>query len=280
MEPILRIAKAHNLRVIEDCSHSHGAKWQGQLVGTIGAAGAFSLQAHKAVVAGEGGVLISDDAQLFERASLLGNFRTRSSASDFSGTEGDRFADSGYGMKNRIHPLGAAVAEVQLGKLDEVNERRATNYKLLAAMLEQAPGIRLGETDAAVERGGYFRFLCHLDSELLGSLTTPALLSAVHKEGAIEVCSGAVARPVHSMAIMQTLDDGMVPGGWPRKGLHVSDAPVYKLGDFPVAENLCQHSLLLPAFTWESEELVEQYGFALMKVAQHAQEIADTGDVL
>lgn len=279
MEPILRIAEAHGLRIVEDCSHSHGARWRGRIVGTIGAAGAFSLQAHKAVVAGEGGVLISDDAKLFERAALLGHFRTRSSASDFSGTGRDRFADSGYGMKNRIHPLGAAVAEVQLRKLTEVNERRAAHHKRLAAILEEAPGIRLSETATDVERGGYFRFLCHLDPDLLGGLTAAAVLRAVHMEGAIEVCSGALARPVHTMAIMQTLDDGMVQGGWPRKGPHVSHAPVYKLGDFPVAETLSQWSLLIPAFTWESEDVVEQYGLALVKVAQHAQELADTGEM-
>lgn len=279
MEPIIRIAKAHDLRVIEDCSHSHGARWRGRIVGTLGAAGAFSLQAHKAVVAGEGGILISDDAKLFERAALLGHFRTRSSASDFSGTGRDQFADSGYGMKNRIHPLGAAVAEVQLRKLDEVNERRAAHRKCLAAILEEAPGIRLGDTATDVERGGYFRFLCHLDPELLGGLTATAVLQAVHREGAVEVSSGALARPVHTMAIMQTLDDGMVQGGWPRKGPHVSHAPIYKLGDFPVAENLSQWSLLLPAFTWENEDLVEQYGLALVKVAQHAQELANTGEM-
>lgn len=213
MEPILRIAKAHALRIIEDCSHSHGARWQGQMVGTIGAAGAFSLQAHKAVVAGEGGILISDDAELFERAALLGHFRTRSCASDFSGTGRDQFADSGYGLKNRMHPLGAAIAEVQLRKLTEVNERRAAHRKRLAEILQEAPGIRMSDTAADVERGGYFRFLCHLDRELLGGLSASEVLQAVHKEGAVEVSAGALARPVHTLAIMQTLDDGMVQGG-------------------------------------------------------------------
>ena len=68
MDRIMAIAREHDLAVVEDCSHAHGATWQGQHVGTIGDVGCFSLQGSKVIVAGEGGILITDNAQFYDRA--------------------------------------------------------------------------------------------------------------------------------------------------------------------------------------------------------------------
>lgn len=75
MHDICEQARSRDMFVLEDCSHAHGAKFLGRLAGTFGDVACFSLQAHKAVVAGEGGILVTRDPHIFERAALLGHFR-------------------------------------------------------------------------------------------------------------------------------------------------------------------------------------------------------------
>ena len=71
MDAIMDIAERHNLIVIEDCAHAHGAKWRGRGAGTIGHFGSFSLQSSKILTTGEGGILLCRTPELAERAPAL-----------------------------------------------------------------------------------------------------------------------------------------------------------------------------------------------------------------
>ena len=68
MDAIMEIADRHNLIVIEDCAHAHGAKWRGRGAGTMGHFGSFSLQSSKILSTGEGGVLLCRTPELATRA--------------------------------------------------------------------------------------------------------------------------------------------------------------------------------------------------------------------
>ena len=70
---LLAVAEKHGLKVIEDASHAHGATWRGRPCGSFGDVSVFSLQGGKLAPAGEGGVLLTDDDGLRERALLLGD---------------------------------------------------------------------------------------------------------------------------------------------------------------------------------------------------------------
>jgi dTDP-4-amino-4,6-dideoxygalactose transaminase len=76
MDKILLIAKKHNLKIIEDCSHAHGSKYKNELCGTFGDVAIFSLQTNKAMFAGEGGILITNNSEIYNRATLLGHSRS------------------------------------------------------------------------------------------------------------------------------------------------------------------------------------------------------------
>ena len=128
MDGVMEIARRHNLKVVEDCSHAHGGTWRGKQVGTIGDVGCFSMQGSKILVAGEGGVLITNDPKVYDRALLLGHFgRIDRDAVD----ESDRAYSTGFGVKYRAHPLGAAIALGELAHLDEVNALRKQNFEYL-----------------------------------------------------------------------------------------------------------------------------------------------------
>ncbi|MCJ7823028.1 MAG: aminotransferase class V-fold PLP-dependent enzyme, partial [Armatimonadetes bacterium] len=121
MRAIMRVARKHKLKVVEDCAQSCGARYKGKLVGTFGDAGCFSISAYKIVGGGEGGLMITNSKRTWERASQLaecgGLWRP------------DRFAPPRYegelfpGTNYRLSELEAAVDLVQLRKLDDFVRR-------------------------------------------------------------------------------------------------------------------------------------------------------------
>lgn len=118
MEPIMKVARRHGLRVVEDCAQSPGGRFKGRPVGTFGDVGCFSISCYKIIGGGEGGLVITDEERLWERANQLaecgGLWRP------------DRFAPPRYdgelfsGTNYRMSELEAAVDVVQLRKLNDV----------------------------------------------------------------------------------------------------------------------------------------------------------------
>lgn len=144
MDPLLAIATKHDLRVIEDCAQSHGARYKGRLCGAIGDAAGFSLQATKLLTTGsEGGIFVTADDLIAERARLL----------QYLGEiviPGRERQDQGYnafglGWMYRGDVFGQAFARSQLQRLDGLNAARAANCLLLRDLLSDIPGVRVPE---------------------------------------------------------------------------------------------------------------------------------------
>jgi 8-amino-3,8-dideoxy-alpha-D-manno-octulosonate transaminase len=121
MEPILAIARRHNLKVIEDCAQSPGARYRGRYVGTIGDIGCFSISAYKIIGGGEGGLVITNDQRLYEHACQQ--------AEGGGLWRPNRFAPPRYpgelfnGTNYRLSELESAVDIVQIGKLPDIVRR-------------------------------------------------------------------------------------------------------------------------------------------------------------
>jgi dTDP-4-amino-4,6-dideoxygalactose transaminase len=115
MPPIVALASARNLRLIEDCSHAHGASFDGRKVGGFGIAGAFSLGVVKNLAAyGDAGVVCTDDDEIARRVKLLGTHgQVKKNEHAF------------YGGNSRLDELHAAMLRVKLRHLDARNARRA-----------------------------------------------------------------------------------------------------------------------------------------------------------
>jgi dTDP-4-amino-4,6-dideoxygalactose transaminase len=115
MDAILEIAGRHGLTVIEDACQSNGGSYSGRKLGTLGQIGAFSLNVYKTVTAGDGGVVVTDDADLYK---LAFSFHDQGHSPLRSGVEvGKR---SVLGMNFRMNELTGAVALAQLRKLDRI----------------------------------------------------------------------------------------------------------------------------------------------------------------
>ncbi len=135
MDPIMELAGRKGLKVLEDCAQGNGGKYRGRPVGSIGDVGAFSMQHYKAMTAGEGGMVTTNDQTVFRRAAVK-----HDSAMQFWKADGQwpAFAGENY----RMCELRAALGLVQFGRLEGiVNRCRAVKRGLLRATAG-LPGIR------------------------------------------------------------------------------------------------------------------------------------------
>ena len=149
LDPILAVARKHNLRVIEDCSQAVGASYKGRRLGSMGDIGTYSHQESKTITSGEGGTLVSSDPALFERAvrfhdvgnifaphkEMLGEVRL----SPFVGTN------------FRMSEFGGGVMQAQLKKLDTIIGSARANAGRVYDALQRGPGLAL---PAAAGPGG------------------------------------------------------------------------------------------------------------------------------
>jgi len=143
MDRLMALTDVAGVAVIEDCAHTMGATWRGTLSGNHGVAACFSTQTYKHMNSGEGGFIISNDAQLMARATILsgsymlyGRHATVPDDSVFQEVRLDTPNCSG-----RMDNLRAAVLHPQLAMLDANVERWNERYRAVARHLEGAPGL-------------------------------------------------------------------------------------------------------------------------------------------
>ena len=138
MDSIMRIADKHGIPVLEDCAQCNGGSYKGRKVGTIGRMGIFSLQLNKNMTSGEGGLIITNDEQLYERAFSshdMGMIRKNGRL-----TQPEPYALS-WGQGRRMSELCGSVAGVQLKKLPAILERMRGSKKRIKAGLASTPGL-------------------------------------------------------------------------------------------------------------------------------------------
>lgn len=143
MQPILDLAQRHGISVVEDAAQGINAHWNGRHLGTIGLGGAISFHSTKNIVAGEGGALLTDDEDFARQAEVIQEKGTNRSA--FLRGEVDKYTWIGRGGSYVLSDLLAALLEVQLARMGEMQvRRRATwdRYQECLAPLEQAGRLR------------------------------------------------------------------------------------------------------------------------------------------
>jgi len=139
MGPIMSVANARGIPVLEDCAQCNGGSYGGQKVGTFGAMGVFSLQLNKNITAGEGGLLITNDDTLYHRAFAAhdwGQVRVDGRL-EMPGPEAAM-----WGQGRRMGELAAAVACAQMQKLPAIVDRMRASKQRIKAGLEGLPGLR------------------------------------------------------------------------------------------------------------------------------------------
>jgi perosamine synthetase len=129
MKEIVKICREHNLILIEDACQAHGAEYQGKKVGSFGI-GCFSFYPTKNMTTGEGGMIVTDDSRIAERARMIRNHGQK-----------EKYAHQVLGYNYRMTDIAAAIGICQLRKLDDFNRQRIKHARFLTEKLGKIRGL-------------------------------------------------------------------------------------------------------------------------------------------
>jgi len=271
MDAIMEIAKRHSLKVIEDCSHAHGALYKGRMVGTFGDVAGFSVMSGKSLAAGEGGIMITNDRRVYERALAFGHYERHETLS-----VADIRAGAGLpwgGCKYRMHQLTSVVGRYQLryypALMAEID--KAMNY--FWDLLEGVPGIRSHRPpkDSGTTKGGWYAPHGLYRPEELEGLSVQLFSEAVRAEGA--PCRPGCNLALHLHPVFNIID--IYHHG---KSTRIANSPIgvdvrQPPGSLPVSEGIQDRVYTIPWFKHYRPEIIKEYAYAFKKVAQSCVEL-------
>ena len=271
MDAIMAIARKHNLAVIEDCSHAHGATYKGRKVGTFGDVACFSLQGSKVMVGGEAGIAVTNNPDYHDRILALGHYGRLEKG--FLTETYRALAYTGFGWKYRAHPLAIAIANVQLKKLDRTIQARRANLEYLTRALQEAEmdGIAPMYTAPDCTRGGWYGYRAQYYAERFGGLSKDRFIAALRAEGVDAETERY--RLLHPEPLFNGFN--LYGQDCPYNCPHVTtETRHYKPGDFPNAEAIFPRLISLPTFTFgDHRPIIDQYVAAFKKVTANVDQL-------
>ena len=208
MDPIIEIARAGGLHIIEDCAQAVCAEYRGKRVGSLGSVGCFSLHPLKTLNAcGDGGMLTTDDAVLYRELKVLRNIGLRS-----------RDDCVVWGHNSRLDTMQAAMLLVKLEYLEEWTEKRRANARTYRELLGEMPEVQV-PVDKPHERAVYHTLVIEARrrDDLKAYLADRGIGTAIH-----------YPIPIHLQTAAASLG--------------------YSKGSFPVAERQAESMLSLPVY--------------------------------
>jgi dTDP-4-amino-4,6-dideoxygalactose transaminase len=174
MRALMAIARKHSLFVFEDAAHAHGGGYNGRPVGSLGHLASFSFQSSKNLTAGEGGILVTNNAKLAETCRSMQNCGRV--------PEGIWYEHHLISGNYRLGEFQGAILNAQLERLEAQTSRRDTNGQYLAARLAEIPGLHPQRRTAACTRHSYHLFMLRLEARAFGAARS-AVLKALQAEG-------------------------------------------------------------------------------------------------
>ena len=234
MDPILTVAEANDLAVVEDACHTVGGEYKGRKAGSMGTTGCFSFHEQKNMsTLGEGGMVVTNDPDLHERMSLYRSHCTRvhgsstkyCSLDEAKFPKGKRFwwqdfDDTGYNF--RMTDIQAAVGLEQLKKLDALNKRRIEHAAYLTQSLGDVPGLTLPHTEPQ-RKHVFHLYPVMIDPDAFGMGKEDFIYAMLHEHG---VKVGMHYIPLHWTTAFQ------------KRG--------YRRGQFPNVEKVGENLVTLP----------------------------------
>jgi dTDP-4-amino-4,6-dideoxygalactose transaminase len=229
MDEINGIARMYGLMVVEDCAQAHLAEYNGKRVGTLGHVGAFSFQSSKNLTAGEGGIVTTDDPDMYRIAHTF-HHCGRDPA------QGTWYDHPYMGQNFRMTQFQAALLSSQMDRLAEQHQIRQANGRYLAERLSAIDGIRVigWPWPEKVTSASYHLFIFTYDVPTFGGVTSRAVCEALRQEGV----------PSHggyqqSLQDFDLFDDPFV------KRMLGNNLPDYRGMETPVSRHMVNHCVWL-----------------------------------
>lgn len=269
MERVMVIARKHGIKVIEDACQAHGAEFRGRRVGTWGDCAAFSFNQNKNLCSGEGGMFVTDDEELLQRAQTLWSFgETRSPV------EARDYHVYALGWMYRNNDLTAAFGRAQLTKLDGYLAQQRANALALADGLQGTPGLILPQEPEGY-RHNWYNYVLRLDMDALGVTENHVALrdrvnQALAAEGVPTMVWQRFILPAMTVFQAKNGYGGGCPWDCPQA------QPVdYDLAQYPVAQQHCDtHTCLVMALRAPNgPDVAALLARGIRKVMSHVDEL-------
>lgn len=274
MDPIMELAGRHQLKVIEDAAQAPGIYYKGKPVGAIGDIGGFSLNYHKHIHTGEGGMLVTNDDQLALRCQLI-----RNHAENLVEMQQVEDLTNMIGSNYRLTELQAAIGCAQLDRLEDclVHRRRLADY--FGQQLADIDGLTAAKVADGAEHA-YYLYPVKYDAKVTG-ISRNAFVKAVNAElPKPEVWeqtgwAEAYVRPLYLAPLYQK-KIALGPQGFPWN-MHPEVDYSYQKGICPVVERMYDEELIFTPLMREplSESDIDDFVAAIKKVLRHKNELAD-----
>jgi len=227
----MEIASAHDLKVVEDCSHAHGSRYKGKRAGNWGHAGTFSFQASKVLTAGEGGAIIVNDGDLADSIYSISDCGRNKDAYFY-----DHFR---YGSNFRMSEYQAAVLNAQLKKFPSQHELRNQNANYLMEKLNAIDGIRVMKPTPGTTELGWYIYPFVFEPEKFGNLTKLDFYDTLNANG---IPTDDCYPPLHGLDCFKNVDL--------RKGIDYSSAnwghSKSEDKNFPIVSDIYSRSVEFP----------------------------------
>ena len=259
MDEFLALGREHGIPIIEDCAQAYLTEYKGKLVGTMGRAGCFSLQQSKHMTCGDGGLMVTNDDDLADRAKLFADKGWDRSAAD----RGHLFV----GMNYRITELQSAVALAQLGRVEEFVARRRKLGDLLTQKISGIPGV-YPPADSTVSGNTYWFYPVRVNEEELG-MTKERFIAALGAEG-VSSWVWLAGQPLYmfdALRLQRTFGNSHHPFDCACASRRVT----YEAGICPNAEKTVAQLVTLTLHEFYTEDDVADMAAAIHKVAEAAQ---------
>lgn len=268
MDGILAAARDLRLPVIEDVSHAHGGKYKGHYLGTLGDIGCFSLQGSKAIVAGEGGFILTNEERYYQRAMVPGLHPARLGDGVIM-PDVQPFAAAGGMYMYRMPTISAAIACAQLKKLSTFNAARQANFMRLSTQLHDLPFLSWPALAEGSVRGWYGT-PAFFDETQAGGVSRDRFVQACQAEGALLAGEGytdySQLPTLQDMSLLGQLFTYRYPNG-------AAFAPITQ-GALPHNDAIRRTMLLFAIPAIESPQLMDQSAAAIRKVAANLDKVA------
>jgi dTDP-4-amino-4,6-dideoxygalactose transaminase len=259
MDPIMDLARKHNLPVIEDACQSYLTEYKGKLVGTIGDIGCFSLQQGKHMTTGEGGIVISKNNNSYSRRMWL--------FVDKAWGYGDPKPDHYFLAPNyRMTELQGAVALAQLDKVDGVVKNRIITANMLTELIDDIPGVSPPKITAD-SKHVYWKYPLRIDDEIIQGGVDQ--FAAKLKERGVFSAPRYIQKPAFMCQIFVERNT-FGNSHFPFEGdCRMDDPPViYDPKDFPGTFDALSNVVVLPWNEFYTEEHVHFIADSIKEVAQ------------
>jgi len=261
LDAMRKLCKKHKLLLVEDCAHAQGTEWKGRKVGAIGDVSGMSLQASKALSTGEGGVVLTDSDEIYERGWLIHNIGRVAIQTGV----GHHILSSNY----RMHEIEAALGLSALKRLPREVAKRHRNGEWLAEQLRSlGGGIHPLPRDRRITQRGYYFFLLRYEANEMKGVHRNKFLQALNAEGVRAGTGYGVPLYKNTAFGPDKLDEVLA---------HVKGRrPDYGKLHLPVAERLCtdqQITLAHPLLLADRKELKKVVD-AFAKVKENIEDLA------